>query len=461
MFLLDINVFFWYFSVLMPKRHNITVGFISLGCPKNIVDSEKMLGEIVQAGFIINANPDNADVVVINTCGFIEPAKAEAIDVIKHALWCKHKGRVKKVIVAGCLSERMGKGLFAEAKGIDAIVGLGQRDNIVKIIEKTIYVSGPRVYLGHTCDAVNDDRARLLITPSHSAYLRISEGCDHKCTFCTIPAIRGRFRSKPVEMILAEAEELAGAGVVELNLIAQDTAYYGKDLKMQNGLAVLLGELEKIERLKWLRIMYLYPVGVTDELIGTISVSKKILRYLDIPIQHINNQILREMGRPDSKEMIMEMIERLRRAMPDVVLRTTVIVGFPDETDEQFAELVEFIKWAKFDALGAFRYYAEDGTAAGAMANQIRSDIKQKRLDELMLTQQQIAFEKNKGRIGSTVACLIDSADKGSSGRGRFYGQAPDIDSVCIVRNCRAVVGSIVPVRVIETQDYDLIVQQI
>jgi ribosomal protein S12 methylthiotransferase len=443
------------------KQRITTVGFIALGCPKNMVDSERMLAEIAQAGLTITADTENADVVVINTCGFIAPAKTEAIETIKHVVNCKRKGTVKKVIAAGCLSERMGKDLFNEVDGLDAIVGLGQRDEIARIIQKTISSREKASYLEHSCHAVNDDRARLLIGPSHSAYLRISEGCDHKCSFCTIPAIRGHFRSKPLEMILAEAAELAEAGVVELNIIAQDTSYYGRDLKIKDGLATLLVELGKIAGPQWLRLMYLYPVGFTEKLIETITVSKKIVHYLDIPLQHINNEILKAMRRPDSKEDICRLIENFKKIMPDVVLRTTLIVGFPGETDEQFEELVEFVKWVRFDALGAFKYYAESGTDAAEMAGQIPEEIKEKRLDKLMLTQQEIAFSKNKERIGGEIVCLVDSVDKYRIGRGRFYGQSPEIDSVCIIENCLAKPGDFIEVEVVGTKDYDLIVRQI
>ncbi len=443
------------------KQKNVTVGFVSLGCPKNVVDSEKMLAEIARVGFLITAEPDNADIVVINTCGFIEPAKAEAIEAIKHAIACKHNGSVKKVIVAGCLSQRLGQQLFEQVDGIDAIVGLGQRDNIARIIEKTILSGQPAAYLGHLPEQCSDDRARLLITPRHWAYLRISEGCNHRCSFCTIPAIRGRFRSKPQELVLAEATELVSAGVVELNIIAQDTTNWGRDLKMKNGLSKLMKELEKIPGLHWIRLMYLWPVGITDQLIETITNSEKIVHYLDIPIQHVNDKILKSMRRPDTKERLQRLVEKLRGAMSDIVLRTTLIVGFPGETEQQFAELLEFIKWAKFDALGCFRFYPESGTAAARIPVQVPDEVKQQRLKELMLTQQKTAFAKNKRRIGDVLTCLVDSVDGQGGGRGRFYGQAPDIDSVCIIKNCSAKPGEFINTRVIGTKDYDLVVDPV
>jgi ribosomal protein S12 methylthiotransferase len=434
-----------------------------------------MLAEIAQAGYLITAEPENADVVVINTCGFITPAKAEALEAIKHAVGCKAGGTVKKVIVAGCLPERLGRELFSQADGIDAVVGLGQRDAIARIIKETLSSDGIAAYLEHSCRtikevvpkrkkgrlAVPDDRARLLITAAHWAYLRISEGCNHRCSFCTVPAIRGRFRSKPQELILAEAAELVSAGVVELNIIAQDTTYYGRDLKIKNALPVLLKELEEINDLVWVRLMYAYPSGITDALIETMAGGAKIVPYLDMPIQHINNKILKDMRRPDTKERIYQLIENLRSAIPDIVLRTTLIVGFPGESEEQFAELLEFVKWAEFDALGCFKFYAESGTAAAGMPGQVPDRIKRERLEELMLTQQKIAFAKNKKRTGSKLTCLVDSIEAGGTGQARFYGQAPDIDSVCLIKNCSAKPGEFINTIVSGTKDYDLIVEQI
>jgi len=467
------------------KQNSAIIGFVALGCPKNIVDSEKMLAEIAQAGFLITADPDNADVVVINTCGFIAPAKAEALEAVKHAVDCKLNGTVKKVIVAGCLPERLGRQLFNQTDGIDAIVGLGQRDNIARIIKKTMHSTQPNAYLAQSPHTVSDDRARLLITPHHWVYLRISEGCNHKCSFCTIPAIRGSFRSKPEELVLAEAAELVSAGAVELNIIAQDTTYYGRDLKMENGLSKLVRKLEQIAELVWIRLMYLYPSGIDEKLIETIATSEKVVHYLDIPIQHVNHEILMACRRPDTKDRLRRLIENLRRSIPDVVLRTTVIIGLPGETDQQFDELLDFIKWAEFDALGCFKFYPESGTAAAEMPAQVADHVKRQRLGELMLTQQKIAFAKNKNRIGSKLTCLVDSVDRVGSkprktnenlqantptsngvddegaGQGRFYGQAPDIDSICIIRDCLASPGEFIDTKVVGTKDYDLLVQQI
>jgi ribosomal protein S12 methylthiotransferase len=447
---------------MAKKREKIvTVGFIALGCPKNIVDSEKMLAEIAQSGLVITAEPENADVVVINTCGFIEPAKAEALQSIYHAVDCKARGTVKKVIVAGCLPQRLGRQLLDEVPGIDAVMGLGQRDNIPRIIKKTLSCKERLAYLEHWPQNCSNDAGRLLITGRHWAYLRISEGCNHRCSFCTIPAIRGRFRSKPRHRILAEAAELARAGVAELNIIAQDTTYYGRDLRMKNGLAKLITELEKISGIIWIRLMYVSSTGIDDRLIDTIASSEKVVHYLDIPIQHVNNKILKAMRRPDTKAGLRRLIERLRCAVPDIVLRTTLMIGFPGETDRQFDELLDFVKWAEFDALGCFQFYPESGTAAAEMPGQVPESVKQQRLEELMLTQQKIAFAKNKNRIRRKLACLVDSVDDKGTGRGRFYGQAPKVDSICIIENCSAAPGEFINAEVIDTKDYDLVVRPV
>jgi ribosomal protein S12 methylthiotransferase len=447
------------------KRQQITVGFIALGCPKNVVDSERMLAEIAEAGLLITAEPDNADVVVVNTCGFIEPATAESLSAIRHAVDCKLTGTVKKVIVAGCLCERLGRELFHQAKGIDAVIGLSQRDNIARIIKKLFSSGWPSAYLDQAsprrAGRVADDRARLLITPGHWAYLRISEGCDRRCSFCTIPAIRGPFRSKPQELVLAEAAELVSAGVVELNVIAQDTTYYGHDLGIKNGLAALVRKLEEDSYPAWIRLMYLYAAGIDEELIKTVAESEKVVHYLDIPIQHVSTTILRAMRRPDTKDRLQRLIENLRRAMSDIVLRTTLIVGFPGETDRQFNELLDFVGWAQFDALGGFKFYPESGTDAAEMPAQVPEKIKKQRLEELMLTQQEIAFAKNKDRIGSRLTCLVDSVDADGLGRGRFHGQAPDIDSVCIIKPCSAMPGRFIDTEVVGTRDYDLLVEPV
>ncbi len=438
-----------------------TIGFISLGCPKNTVDSERMLAQIAQSGFAITAEIESADIVIVNTCGFIAPAKDEAIDTINEALGWKKAKSVKKVIVTGCLAQRMGDDLLKKCPGIDAIVGLGQRDDIAAILEETLKKKKPKTYLEHHDNFISDDRVRMLTTEGHWAYLRISEGCDHGCSFCTIPAIRGRFRSKQPRMIIEEARELADCGVTELNIIAQDTTSYGRDIGLKDGLANLLTDLHRAANVNWIRLMYLYPFGITDALIETIASSKRIVNYLDMPIQHINDEILQKMRRPENKRMIKKLIEKLRCSIPDIVLRTTVIVGFPGETDDQFKELLHFIEDMQFDALGCFRYYPEKGTDAARMPDQIPEGIKDQRVDQLMLAQQQIAFAKNDRMVGKELTCLVESFNDDGTATGRYYGQAPEIDSVCIVKRCTAPAGRFIKTKVTATKDYDLLVEQI
>lgn len=439
---------------------------VALGCPKNIVDSEKMLASIGQAGVVITADMSDADVAVINTCGFIEPAVDEAMEAIRAALELKNSGQLKRVIVAGCLAERIGDELFSLEPQIDAIVGLAQRDKLHEIILKLANQKPTRKnqseknsYLSTQKNIIHDDRGRLRIGPVHWAYLRISEGCDRRCSFCTIPAIRGPFRSKPMDMVLDEANELVQTGAKELILIAQDTCNYGKDLNIQNGLAQLLSELEKIEPLQWIRVMYMYPTAITDTLIEQIANSQKILPYLDIPIQHVSESVLKNMQRPGNRQKTTELIEKLRSKIANLILRTTVIVGFPGEGQSQFDELMNFIKWAKFDALGAFTFYPEKSTKAAELDDQITLEMKQQRLEEVMLTQQEIVFQKNRELIDRELPVIIDSYLNDQELEGRYYGQAPEIDSYCIIRDCQSQPGQIINTKVIDVDGYDLIVK--
>jgi ribosomal protein S12 methylthiotransferase len=454
------------------KNDSVTVGFISLGCPKNVVDSERMLAEIAQSGFVIASEPADADVIVINTCGFIEPARLEAFEAVTQAVSWKKSGLVKKVVVVGCLVQRMGADLLAEYPDIDALVGLGRRDEITTVISQTLKSDKPITFLGHTDDYLPNDRVRLRTGPAHWAYLRISEGCDHNCSFCTIPSIRGRFRSKPIQQILDEARELIDSGVVELNIIAQDSTSYGRDLKIKSafsetsplgghGLAKLLTNLQSLPRLSWIRLMYLYPAGISNQLIDTVAAADKVVHYFDIPIQHVNNRILKDMRRPDTKKKIYDCLKKLRNSFPDCVLRTTLIVGFPGETDLQFEELLDFVRDVKFDALGCFKYYPESGTPAAQMPHQVPENEKDRRVNELMLAQQQIAFEKNSQRIGAKLTCLVDSFQPDGSAHARYFGQAPEIDSLCILNRCSVRPGQFIETKVTGSRDYDLLIEQI
>lgn len=448
----------------MSSKQLLKVGFISLGCPKNQVDSEKMLGLLGQSGYTVTGDEEGVDVLVINTCGFIQPAKEEALEVIRRALVSKGRGRVGRVVVTGCLSQRMGAELGKEAEGIDAIVGLGERDKIAGIVAEAVRskrYEQPALYLGRRAGTVAKDRGRLLIGAGHTAYLRIAEGCNRRCSFCTIPSIRGRFHSKRKAEILSEAKELAANGAQELILIAQDGTAWGRDLKIQDGLPDLVEELSEIDGPRWFRLMYLYPTGISDRLIETIAESPKVVRYIDMPLQHINDGILRAMRRSDRREKTIALIERLHAAMPDVILRTTLIVGLPGEGEGEFAELLEFVRWARFDALGCFVYYPEAGTAAARMDRQVDDVTKRQRQEAIMLAQQKIAFELATARIGQMLDCLIDEVKPDGSAVGRFYGQAPEIDGVCQIRSGAVKVGDFLNVRVVGSHEYDLIVDPI
>ena len=443
----------------------LSVGFVALGCPKNIVDSEKMLSLIAQAGFVIDYDISRADIIIINTCGFITPAVDEAKAAINKAIGYKRKKntKTKKIIVAGCLAERFKQQLLDEMPQIDAVVCLGARDDIVKVIENLNAGNPSRLYQSpaHWHKIVQDDSDRLLIGSAHHAYLRISEGCDKNCSYCTIPAIKGPFRSKPLDKIIVEANQLADAGIVELSVIAQDSTNWGRDLDEKSGLVKVITELEKIEKLKWLRLMYLNPPGISDNLIEAIAQSKKVVKYIDMPIQHINDEILKKMHRTDTHQKIAGLIEKIRKSIPDVVLRTTVMVGFPSETGNQFEELADFVKTIRFDALGCFTFWPEEGTKAAQLPSQIAEDIKQDRREKIMLIQQKIAFEKNANKKGQVLDCLIDENTGEKPAVGRYYGQGPGIDSVCLVKNCKSPAGSFIKAKITGFKNYDLLAEKI
>lgn len=454
-----------------PQPADITVAFIALGCPKNIVDSECMLASTGRAGFVVTGNLEYADIAVINTCAFIESAIEEAVEVINEVCDRKKNSKLRKVIATGCLPQRFGTKLSELCPELDAIINLANRDNIADIITDTLDCKEDE-FKSHfqpaKNDFISDDSQRLLITPSHWAYLRISQGCDRKCAFCTIPSIRGPFRSKPPEKIIQEASALASSGVREINIIAQDSNYYGTDLNRKNkdtqspkiSLASLLNKLEKIEKLPWIRTMYLYPAGIESDLIETIAASEKLLNYFDIPIQHISDNILRAMNRADTRQKTTALIENIRKTIPSAVLRTTIIVGFPGETNDDFNQLLEFVKQTRFDALGCFTYSPEPATPAAELPDQIPEQTKQHRFDQLMAAQKKIAMEKNKKLKGSTHTCLIDETDPASkTAVARYFGQAPCIDSVCIVKNCTAKPGTFIDCRITGHQEYDLLAE--
>ncbi len=452
-----------------------TYAFVSLGCPKNLVDSEKMLGHLAVDGYSLVSDPDGADFVIVNTCGFIEDSRAESKSVIREMIDLKRAGRTQGVIVAGCLPERVGGALLEELPEIDHIVGVWGRDEIARVaadlVERrtgsgTEGATGPAGAL--TVDAARelfrpapiralDDRARLRITPRHFAYLKISEGCDRTCTFCAIPKMRGKHVTKPIEAVVAEARELVADGVKELILVAQDTTYYGMDLYGEVRLVELLRELEQVDGIDWMRLMYLYPVNFTDRLIETIAESSKIIPYLDMPLQHVNSQMLRRMQRRVNREKTVELVEKLRGSIPNLVLRTTFIVGFPGETDAQFEELKEFTAATRFERMGVFTYSPEPGTPAMKLDGHLPEDVKQARRDELMELQQQVAFDFADSLVGYELDCLVDDQVDENTWVGRMYADAPEIDSQVYLRGEGLTIGEFTAAEILARDEYDLI----
>ena len=437
----------------------VSVAFVSLGCAKNLVDSERMLACLGEAGYLIGAEQDQAEVIVINTCGFVTEACQESYDVIGEALARKESGSCRRVIVTGCLPSRLGRRLLEDFPGIDALIGVNNREDLVGAISGDAG-SGPRVLLGRKTKTPSRDTPRVRITASSYAYLRISEGCNQHCSFCTIPSIRGPFRSKSPRAIVSEARELLADGAVELDIIGQDTSSYGRDLSGSVGLGELLGMLDKLGGLSWLRVLYAYPLSLSKDTIKAMGELPHVLHYLDLPLQHISDPILRRMGRRFGRARSEKLIERLFKAMPDLALRTTMIVGFPGETDAQFAELLEFVGEVGFAALGAFAFSAEPGTAAADFPDQVPEAVKRQRVQALMQLQQQIVARRNRGMVGKTIKVLIDSQVSSRRFEGRYYGQAPEVDSVCRVQTGRSfVAGEIIFAVVSDFDGYDLIVK--
>jgi ribosomal protein S12 methylthiotransferase len=432
-----------------PAGQPVRVALVSLGCPKNLVDSEKMMAKLAEGRCVVGAPIDDCDVIVINTCGFVADARNEAMGVITEALEHKAAGRASRVVVAGCMAQRNGDELFAQAPGIDAIVGVNDRDSILLAVtgQNASQISAPG-------GAIGSDAGRFRLTPKHVAYLRVAEGCDHNCRFCTIPAIRGPFRSKPAADVLAEAAELIADGAIELNVIAQDTTSYGTD-QGDVDLAGLLRLLDAMEGAVWIRLLYTYPRRFTDDLVAAIRDCNHVVPYVDIPLQHISDSVLARMGRKVSRDRVEGLLESLRDA--NVAIRTTFIVGFPGETEAEFAELLEFVNEFEFDALGVFEYSPEPGTPAADMPDQVPDDVKAARAAAIMAAQQEIAFDVNADAVGQSIDVLIDGADEEGRCVGRHAGQAPEIDSLCILTDPRPA-GEIVTVEVAGCDGYDLIV---
>ena len=452
-----------------------TINYVALGCAKNQIDAEKMLGSLTSAGYVLVGPEDHADATIINTCGFIEDARNEAVAHIQWALEQKQEGKVRFVIVAGCLAQLWGEECFEKISGdIDAVVRLDRRDKLVNILDELIAgsVGSGQVHGVEKWSGVSNDHARMRLTDRSWAYLRISEGCNRWCSYCTIPAIRGEFRSKGKDEIIAEAKELIADGAIEINLIGQETSLWGSDIEGSGGLASLLRELNELDGLLWLRIMYTHPASLSDEIIDAIAECSRVVPYIDLPLQHINDRILSLMNRRVDRKHVEQLIQKLRDRIPDVIVRTTMIVGFPSETDSEFEEMVEFVKTTRFDMLGAFAYSAEPGTKAAELEGHIDEEVKEKRLDELMLAQQEIAFEKAREQVGKEFDCLLvnyiyedDLEELGLDKEfqwfeGRSALQGPEVDSATWVGIDDAdeiVPGMIVEVKVIDSIDYDLV----
>ena len=431
--------------------------FVSLGCDKNLVDTEVMLGLLASRGHQMVDSEEIADVIVINTCCFIHDAKEESIQTILEMAEYKKAGSCKALIVTGCLAQRYKQEIIDEIEEVDAVLGTTSYGKIVEAIDEAL--------AGHTIVEMTDidalplvESKRLVTTGGHFAYLKIAEGCDKHCTYCIIPKIRGNFRSVPIERLLKEAEDLVAQGVKEIILVAQETTLYGKDLYGEKSLHKLLRELCKISGLRWIRILYCYPEEITDELIQVIKEEDKICNYLDLPIQHASDGILKRMGRRTSKEQLVEIIGKLRKEIPDIAIRTTLITGFPGETQEQHEELMEFVDEMEFDRLGVFTYSPEEDTPAAVMPDQIPEDVKEDRQAELMELQQEIAFDLAEEMIGREVLVMIEGkvADENAY-VGRTYKDAPNVDGLIFVESEEELMsGDFARVRITGALEYDL-----
>ena len=433
------------------------VGFISLGCSKNLVDSEVMLHNLRSAGFEITPNEDEAEIIVINTCGFIESAKREAIDNILDAAYLKENGKCRHIIATGCLVERYREEVMNELPEIDALVGIGSLDDIA---EACLAVMRGEKYTSFK-DKESSDLGgdRIITTGPHTAYIKISEGCDNLCTYCAIPLIRGKHRSRTIEDIVNEAKKLEAEGIKEINLIAQDTTRYGLDIYGEYSLARLIKAITKETNIPWIRMLYCYPDKITDELIDELRTNDRLLKYMDIPVQHISDSVLKRMNRHGGKDLIMDAIQRLRDGVPGIILRTTAMVGFPGETDEDFAELCDFVKTVRFERFGAFTFSPEEGTAAADMDDQIDEQVKQDRYDCLMQTQLMVSEEKTAEMIGKTLTVLVDGFDPVAEVYyGRSYADAPDVDGRVYFKSADKIsTGTFLNIKITEALDYDLI----
>ncbi|HEX3151248.1 MAG TPA: 30S ribosomal protein S12 methylthiotransferase RimO [Gemmataceae bacterium] len=436
-----------------------TYAFVSLGCPKNTVDSERMLGKLKQDGYVLVADAAGADVVVVNTCGFIESARQESLGVVREMLELKQQGKVGSVVVAGCLAERQKDMLLETVPEVDQIVGVFGREEIASVVDRAVSQQREQrsVFRPAPVRAL-EDTARVRITPRHYAYLKISEGCDRLCTFCAIPKMRGKHATKPMEEVIKEARELAADGVRELIIVAQDSTYYGMDLYGRVRLAELLRELDKVDGIQWIRLLYAYPEHVTDDLLETLGAAKKVVPYVDMPLQHINDRVLKRMQRRVDRAKTEDLIGRWRAAVPNLTFRTTFIVGFPGETDAEFEELCGFVEDTAFERAGVFTYSLEPDTPAAKLDGHLPQEVKQSRLDRLMTIQQGVAFNWSRNQVGREVEAIIDGPDPEVPNHhlARGHADAPDIDGLVRVKGKNLRPGDIVRAKVTGADGYDL-----
>ena len=444
------------------------VGFISLGCPKNLVDSEVMMGELAREGYEITRDASEADTLVVNTCGFIDAAKKESVDAILEAARLKSEGKCTRLVVAGCLVERYRDELRAEIPEVDAFIGTSQVMEITKVADERINTrSLPVLPLGNqTATYLYDDSTpRVLATPSHFAYVKIAEGCDRPCAFCFIPQMRGHFRSRRFGSVVAEAKRLVEQGVKELVLVAQDSSRYGEDLGEQDALAALMRELCRLEGVEWVRVMYTYPTHISDAFLDVLAAEPKAVKYLDMPLQHASQNVLKLMKRGGNRASLERLIARVRERVPGIAVRTTFIAGFPGETEEDFAELLAFIKSVEFDRVGVFTYSDEEGTPAYELPDKVDAKVARKRRDRLMREQSRISLRRNRARVGSTVRVLFEGASDETDllWQGRMETQAPEIDGCVLINDapegCAPEPGDFVNVLITEAQQYDLVGQ--
>ncbi len=440
------------------------VHFVSLGCPKNLVDGEIMLGQLLKDGYSVTDNAEEADTVVVNTCGFIDEAKKESVSKILEMTELKRAGSVNKVVVAGCLTQRYKDELVEGLPEADLFIGSGEFQNIAKILKNHEAGDTNKRFFNLPTYLQEEETPRVNSQPGYRAYLKISEGCLKRCAFCAIPKIRGNLQSRRLPAIVNEAKLLVAGGVRELNIISHDFTDFGWDLRRKNPEAIenpaeLLRALSDIKGLDWVRVLYLYPDGISDEVIELIKTRENLVKYFDMPLQHINNRVLKSMNRHMTREEIVDRLTKIRAEIPEAVIRTQFIVGFPGETEEEFQELLAFVKEQRFDRVGCFMYSPEDNTPGGKMPNQIDEETKQRRHDELMAVQMEISREKHEAFIGKVVPVLVEGLSEETELllQGRMSQQAPDIDGVVLINDGQAEIGEIVHVRITESMDYDLI----